>query len=144
MQKAQARHYYGRTAKRRKFCVGDKVLKLLPNESRKLLMQWEGPFDVLATPSANDYRINVNGKRKIFYANVLKKYSMRGAVSDETLTGDCFISAASLDVVEDNDKHTAYDAPGCKIVPELVGWGSKRTLKLGDELFWKNFVNCRS
>ncbi|GFO27346.1 gypsy retrotransposon integrase-like protein 1 [Plakobranchus ocellatus] len=33
--------YYDRTAKRRKFSVGEKVLVLLPTDSNKLLMQWK-------------------------------------------------------------------------------------------------------
>ncbi|GFN87541.1 reverse transcriptase [Plakobranchus ocellatus] len=46
LEKAQGRQkrYYDRTAKRRKFPLGEKVLVLLPTDSNKLLMQWKGPF----------------------------------------------------------------------------------------------------
>ncbi|GFN74005.1 Pol polyprotein [Plakobranchus ocellatus] len=46
LEKAQGRqkHYYDRTAKRRKFSVGENVLVLLPTDSNKLLMQWKGPL----------------------------------------------------------------------------------------------------
>ncbi|GFN94313.1 Zinc finger protein [Plakobranchus ocellatus] len=68
----------------RKFCVGDKVLILLPTELKKLFMQWKGPFDIMATVGAYEYRINVNGKEKIFHANLLKTY-IKG---DTTSNGD--------------------------------------------------------
>ncbi|GFO29054.1 Zinc finger protein [Plakobranchus ocellatus] len=64
LKKVQGRqkHYYDRMAKRRKFCVGKKVLVLLPTNSNKLLMQWKGPFGIVATVGINDYRINMGGK----------------------------------------------------------------------------------
>ncbi|GFS26061.1 reverse transcriptase [Elysia marginata] len=51
LEKAQGRqkHYYDRTANCRKFSVGEIVLVLLPTDSTKLLMQWKGPFEVVAT-----------------------------------------------------------------------------------------------
>ncbi|GFO38363.1 Zinc finger protein [Plakobranchus ocellatus] len=51
-------------------------------------MQWKGPFDVLMAFNANDMRINVNGKRKTFNANLLKSYITRDIVSDETPAGE--------------------------------------------------------
>ncbi|GFO11626.1 reverse transcriptase [Plakobranchus ocellatus] len=43
LQKDQIKHkhHYDRTARRRKFCVGDKVLIFLLTESNNLLMQWK-------------------------------------------------------------------------------------------------------
>ncbi|GFN90024.1 gypsy retrotransposon integrase-like protein 1 [Plakobranchus ocellatus] len=69
LEKAQGwqRHYYDRTTKRRKFSVGEKVLVLLPTDSNKLLMQWKGPFEIVATVGINDYRINMGGKEKTFH-----------------------------------------------------------------------------
>ncbi|GFR87729.1 zinc finger protein [Elysia marginata] len=74
LEKAQERqkHYCDRTAKCRKFSVGEKVLVLLPTDSNKLLMQWKGPFKVVATVRVNDYRINMGEKVKTFHANLLK------------------------------------------------------------------------
>ncbi|GFO20593.1 reverse transcriptase [Plakobranchus ocellatus] len=79
LQKAQAKqkHYYDRTVRRRKLCVGDKILILLPTESDKLLMQWKDLFDVLAIVGINDYHINVKRKQKTFNANLLKRYFTR-------------------------------------------------------------------
>ncbi|GFS10897.1 hypothetical protein ElyMa_004821400 [Elysia marginata] len=56
LEKAQGRQkcHYDRTAKCRKFSVGEKVLVLLPTDSNKLLMQWKGPFEVVATVGVNN------------------------------------------------------------------------------------------
>ncbi|GFS14443.1 zinc finger protein [Elysia marginata] len=69
LEKAQGRqkHYYDRTAKCRKFSVGEKVLVLLLTDSNKLLMQWKGPFEVVATVGVSDYQINMGGKVKTFH-----------------------------------------------------------------------------
>ncbi|GFR58903.1 Gypsy retrotransposon integrase-like protein 1 [Elysia marginata] len=66
------RHYYDRTAKCRKFSMGEKVLVLLPTDSNKLLMQWKGPFKVVATVGVNDYRVNMGG-------GACKSYGIRSA-----------------------------------------------------------------
>ncbi|GFO38419.1 Zinc finger protein [Plakobranchus ocellatus] len=45
---------------------------LLPRDLNKLLVQWKGPFEIVATVGINDYRINMGGKEKTFHANLLK------------------------------------------------------------------------
>ncbi|GFO21313.1 Zinc finger protein [Plakobranchus ocellatus] len=109
LEKAQGRQkrYYDRTAKRRKFSVGEKVLVLLPTDSNKLVTQWKGPFEIVATVGINDYRINMGGKEKTFHANLLKGYIARDrdagqATTDESLpTSSSAIPAASVTVIED-------------------------------------------
>ncbi|GFS14366.1 zinc finger protein [Elysia marginata] len=144
LEKAQGRqkHYYDRTAKCRKFSVGEKVLVLLPTDSNKLLMQWKGPFEFVATVGVNDYRINMGGKVKTFYANLLKGYIVRdqdihqAAVDEGLPTSSSAISAASLTVIEDiEDEH--FNDSDCETLLELGGWGSNETvndLKYGDQL----------
>ncbi|KAL8620854.1 hypothetical protein ACOMHN_047025 [Nucella lapillus] len=56
---------------------GDKVLLLLPTDHNKILMHWKGPFDITEKVSHQDYRIDVNGKQKLFHANLLRKYTQR-------------------------------------------------------------------
>jgi len=58
-------------AKDRTFKHGDMVLILLPTSDSKLLMQWKGPFKVV---ERHDYRIQLEHKQNIFYANLLKRY----------------------------------------------------------------------
>ena len=45
----------------RKFDVAAKVLLLLPNESNKLLLKWDGPCEVVEVVNVMYYKINVKG-----------------------------------------------------------------------------------
>ena len=51
----------------------DKVHVLLPSDTNKLLVKWQGLFEVVDV-LGNDYRIEVKGKIKTYHANLLKKY----------------------------------------------------------------------
>ncbi|GFO34298.1 Zinc finger protein [Plakobranchus ocellatus] len=144
LEKAQGRQkrYYDRTAKRRKFSVGEKMLVLLPTDSNKLLMQWKGPFEIVATVGINDYRINMGGKEKTFHANLLKGYIARDwdtgqATTDERPpTSSSATPAASVTVIEDLEGEHFNDSD-CEALPELGGWGSEESvkdLKFGDGL----------
>ena len=66
--------YYNKKAKDRDMKVGEKVLVLLPTSSNKLLMQWKGPYEIVATLGKVDYKIDMQGKVKTFHANMLKRY----------------------------------------------------------------------
>ena len=79
LQKSQIRSkkLYDRSAKRREFNPGDKVLVLLPTEANKLLMSWKGPYEVVARKGVNDYCIQMKGKDKVMHANMLKQYFER-------------------------------------------------------------------
>ncbi|GFO18188.1 gypsy retrotransposon integrase-like protein 1 [Plakobranchus ocellatus] len=144
LEKAQGRqkHYYDRTAKCRKFSVGEKVVVLLPTDSNKLLIQWKGPFKIVATVGIKDYRINMGGNEKNFHANLLKGYIARDqdasqATTDERPpTSSSAIPAASVMVIEDLEGEYFNDSD-CEGLPELRGRGSEETvndLKYGDEL----------
>ena len=54
LEKSQKRHY-NRKAKPRRLEVGYRVLILLPTTSKKLLMQWRGPYIVESGVGSNDY-----------------------------------------------------------------------------------------
>ena len=64
-------------ARSRKFDVGDKVLLLLPSESNKVLLQWNGPYEVLEVVNVMNYKINVKGIVNTYPANMLKLYVER-------------------------------------------------------------------
>ncbi|GFN97913.1 multiple epidermal growth factor-like domains protein 6 [Plakobranchus ocellatus] len=144
LEKAQGRqkHYYDRTAKRRKFSVGEKVLVLPPTDSNKLLMQWKGPFEIVTTVGINDYRINMGGKEKTFRANLLKGYIARdkdasqATTKERPSTSSLAIPAASVTVIEHLEgKH--FNDSDCEALSELGGWGSEETdndFKFGDKL----------
>ena len=79
LQKAQhkGKRYYDRKTKVRKFVRGNKVLVLQPTDHNKLLMQWKGPFEVSAVVGLNDYKVSVEGKERIYHANLPKRYFER-------------------------------------------------------------------
>ena len=81
--------FYDKCARSRKFDVGDKVFLLLLSESNKVLLQWNGPYEVLEVVNAMNYKINVKGAINTYPANMLKLYvehqnvtSYRSAVID--------------------------------------------------------------
>ena len=73
--------FYDKRARSRKFGVGDKVLLLLPSESNKVLLQWNGPYEVLEVVNAMNYKINVKGVVNTYPANMLKLYVERQNVT---------------------------------------------------------------
>ena len=46
-------------------------------------MQWKGPFEVLECRNDNNYRIQLEGRVKMFHANMLKKYVERKGTGEE-------------------------------------------------------------
>ena len=68
-------------ARSRKFDVGDKVLLLLPSESNKVLLRWNGPHEGLEAVNVMNYRINVKGVVNTYPANMLKLYVERQNVT---------------------------------------------------------------
>ena len=69
---------------------------LLPTDTNKLLMQWKGPFEIMECRNDNSYRVQLNGRLKLFHANMLKKYLERKTAEEAEL-----FNAA---VVEDSDE----------------------------------------
>ena len=51
--------FYDKRARVRKFDVGDKVLLLLPSESNKVLLQWNGSYEVLEVVNVMNYKFYV-------------------------------------------------------------------------------------
>nr|KAG5702720.1 hypothetical protein BaRGS_013357 [Batillaria attramentaria] len=74
--------HFDRRAVSRKFPVGSKVLLLLPVRDNKLEMAWQGPYEVLERVGECDYRLNVNGKKKLYHANLLKQWVERESAPD--------------------------------------------------------------
>ena len=69
--------FYDKRARSSKFDVGDKVLLLLPSESNKVLLQWNGPYEVLEVVNVMNYKINVKGVINTYPANMSKLYIER-------------------------------------------------------------------
>ncbi|PIK48227.1 hypothetical protein BSL78_14913, partial [Apostichopus japonicus] len=79
---------YDKKTNHRSFNVGDSVLLLLPSDTNKLVSQWRGPYKVVQKSGSLDYSIDVNGKIKMFHANLLKRYINREA-EDKSMTTEC-------------------------------------------------------
>ncbi|KAK8769473.1 hypothetical protein V5799_014060 [Amblyomma americanum] len=85
MAKAQqrAKVYYDRTARARRFEVGDEVMVLRTSLKNKLDVQWEGPARIVQKLSDVNYVVSLPGKRKaqqVYHCNLLKPYRQREAV----------------------------------------------------------------
>ena len=62
---------YDKKAKARRLEMGDQVMILLPTDSNKLLM---GLYIVESYVGANDYRVKMGSKTKMYHVNMLKKH----------------------------------------------------------------------
>ena len=107
---------YDKKTKDRKFKEGDKVLLLLPTEQSKLSMQWRGPYEIISKVGQCNYRIKVNGKERLYHANMMKLYiSRQDPGSDEpqpsTSTDQSTIfSAAAVIHEEEGDVIPTFDS----------------------------------
>ncbi|GFO50194.1 gypsy retrotransposon integrase-like protein 1 [Plakobranchus ocellatus] len=75
--------HFNKRAKSRSFYVRDKALILLPTKSNKLQLKWQGPFHVEKKVGDNSYIIDVNGRKRTYHANLLKKFYQRGGDIDQ-------------------------------------------------------------
>ena len=73
--------FYDKRARSRKFDIGDKVLLLLPSASNKVLLQWNGPYEVLEGVNVMNYNINVRGVVNTYPVNMLKLHVERQNVT---------------------------------------------------------------
>lgn len=72
--------YFDLKSQDRQFSPGDEVLILLPDDTKKLLVSWKGPFKVLERKNRVNYVLDLNGKAKLYHVNLLKKYHRRAVV----------------------------------------------------------------
>ena len=108
--KGKQKTYNDRRAKPCSFKVGDKVLLLLPTDSNKLLLQWQGPFEIVEVLNRVDYHVNVNGNIHTYHANILRLF-----VEQKTEVSHCLLSAGSSIPLreEDDDKSDEYSPEDC-------------------------------
>ena len=66
----------------RSLSIGDWAVVMLPTDNKKLLVQYQGSYEVIETVGRTDYEIRVGQKLRLFHVNTLKKYAIReGAVT---------------------------------------------------------------
>ena len=83
------------------FKVGD-------NGSKKLLLQWKGPFEVVEVLTRMDNRINVNGVTGTYHANMLKQY-----VERQSMTSHRLMSIKTVAVIDEADETGEYSLEDC-------------------------------
>ena len=103
---------------------GDKALLLLPKDKNKLLLTWQGPFEVVRKVSRVNYEIKVKGKKKVFHINMLKKYESRETL-EQTSNTCVFTLANSATIVDAEDDDGEEPEPSIPI----PSWKPKETFK---------------
>ncbi|KAF6022822.1 hypothetical protein EB796_018856 [Bugula neritina] len=99
------KRYFDKKAKQRDFKPDDKVLILLPTHGNKLLMHWQGPFNIEEKIRLNDYIVNIRGKRRTYHANMLKKYFERETPTDPmAVKAVMTLNAASARIIDHNEE----------------------------------------
>ncbi|KAK3887597.1 hypothetical protein Pcinc_008301 [Petrolisthes cinctipes] len=78
---ARYKSYFDVRSQDRQFKPGEEVLVLLPSDSSKLLVSWNGPYKVLERHGKVDYVIDVPRGPKLYHANLLKKYYRRAVAN---------------------------------------------------------------
>lgn len=64
--------------KHREFQPGQQVLLLLPSSADKLLVKWQGPYEVVARQGEVDYKIHIPREGdKHYHDNLLKEWKDR-------------------------------------------------------------------
>ena len=70
------KNWYDKSARKREFEPGEKVLILLPTSTSKLLAQWQGPYSIVRRVGKVNYEVDLNDRRKrrrVFHINMLKR-----------------------------------------------------------------------
>ena len=109
--KEDYKYHYDKKTRSRIFKVGKKVNILLPTDHNILLLQWKGPYKVVEVLKRMDYKVDVDGKKKVFHANLLKLCISR---DDSEPTGDAggVDAAASVAIIEPGNEDRAVDDKG--------------------------------
>ena len=79
---------------------------LKPTKHNKLEMEWSGPFKVEERFNDCDYWISMKGKRKLFHANMLKKYYSR---EEPVQVPDVRSQVAAIAVLDEEELETVSE-----------------------------------
>ncbi|XP_070207867.1 uncharacterized protein [Littorina saxatilis] len=95
-------------AKTRIFSANEKVLVLLPQSHKKMLLKWHGPYPVVKRVNECDYLVETSpGIHKLFHVNLLRKFVTRdpplvqagsalGVVSEQTIVPETDLEKVEL------------------------------------------------
>lgn len=113
LQKSKERYKknYDKKAKSRYFKVGDFILLLLSTDNNKLLMQWKGPFKVVERVRQTDYKIDMNGRVRLFHVNLLKYNVREEPIPDSTIPLASCIVLKSKETEDSSNEHLLHLIP---------------------------------
>ena len=110
---------YNKTATPKSMQIGQQVIVLLPDSTKKFVSKWQGPGTVVNFRSPHTYLVDLDrGQRRWLHVNKLRPYN---AHVNAALVNNCAIvnkadeDFGSLPVVE--VKHES-DLPSCRVSPE--------------------------
>lgn len=111
LERSSKKHkkYYKKGAKNRQMLTGETVLVLLPTASKRLIMQWKGPYTIVEKLGKIDYRIDMEGKIKTFHANMLRLYVKREI--DNDVLGIAGVAVVDIDSDDVEDGEVLVDSP---------------------------------
>ena len=67
-------------------------------------MHWKGPYTITHKQSDKDFMLDVNGKRKTFHANMLRKYVERAIKADDVQIGaSLMVDQTNIETVDNNE-----------------------------------------
>ena len=128
---AKQKQWYSKSARSRKFSMGDQVLVLLPTDTNKLIAQWQGPYQVIKKIGNMNYQIDLQDcwkRKRIFHVNMHPWYS--------TVSNSCFVGEA-LEDPDDLPLWQPQDDLPTSVKEPLLG----NSLSPEQRLFLKNMLN---
>ncbi|XP_060071934.1 uncharacterized protein LOC132551808 [Ylistrum balloti] len=135
--------FYNRKAKNIVMEPGEEVLVLLPTKRNKLQMQWRGPYGIVERKGSMDYEVSVDGRRKVFHANLLRRYVQReGTGSSEAgvLNNVC----SSVVEKDSGDLEEKVPSTECLNVPTPVRIETVEDVQVSEELTPKEVTEVKS
>merc|ERR1711895_275075 len=108
--------------KHRSFQVGDQVLLPLPTTNSKFTSKWKGPFPIvrICPNSEVNYVIDINGKHKTFYVDLLQEYTSRPKNLTPDYLGDEPVESYLFDGLE-NESLSTNDSTVDDLMISAVG-----------------------
>lgn len=111
--KSKSKTWYDKHARDRSFQVGEKVLLLMPNSTKKFLARWDGPYEVISKVNEVNYQIRIHGGKRgsrTYHVNLLRKW--------EEPTNVAYMATPSPDDDDNDDQSYLEDIA---LFPESVG-----------------------
>nr|XP_054592949.1 uncharacterized protein LOC129159780 [Nothobranchius furzeri] len=105
---------YDKTATRRNFAVGDKVLVLTPLSNSALSTKFEGPFEILSKLGDTNYVLHTPARRqksRVCHVNMLKRYEDGSPLSKPVTTCVLVPDAANKPMVPQEAGEVGEDFP---------------------------------